>query len=882
MNPSRIITSRRAIALLGPLLLVVGLAVPPVVAGAAAGTVRGTPWVGAMGVRRTTAQIMVVQRRLAAAIGPQVIPRPEPPDRRHLPQNPASPASAGEIVPAPRTMAAGSARIGLSAGTNFLGATLAQTGAFPPDSMGAVGPTQFLVGVNGRIKVFSKSGTVGALNASMDTFFSIVRNGSSTTDPRVRYDRLTQKWFVTIINVDQPNRVLLAVSDGPTITGATVWTFFYFEQDLVSPTGDGTCLADYPTLGLDANALYIGVNQFCGAQQTFSNSAAFVVRKTSITGAGPIVVTAFRDLIGISGGAYTPQGVNNPDAASTTGYLIGVDNYAFGKLDLRRISDPGGTPTISSDIGITVNSTAYPITVPHKGNTSGPAGRLDAVDDRLMYAGMQNGELWTAHNIGLNASGVASGSPTRDGVRWYRIGSLDGTPAVLSSGTVFDGAASNPLFYWMPGIAVSGQGHAVIGMSLAGAGAYADAAWTGRMAGGSFGAPVAYTSASAAYNPPGDPGAPGLGRRWGDYSMTSVDPCDDMTMWTIQEYTNASNSYGVRVLQVKAPPPATPSSVSSPVVQGQASTTVTLTGASSGGSGFFDPGGSFGCHLSASVTGGVAVSSATYLDATHVTLDLDTTAASTGLQDVTITNPDGQSVTRNNVLSVAPAPSGTANLSISVTATKSPARVGDDLPYTVTVTNAGPDQAVGTTLTDTMPAGARFASATSGTPGVACAKAAGAVSCSLGTIASGDSVAVKIMVSPTVAGTTTNSAMVSSLTSDTDGSDNSGSDSRSATGPTCTIVGTMAADSLHGTSGGDVICGLRGNDTIEGKKGNDTLVGGPGSDREIGGNGTDVLLGLSGNDRLDSRDGASGNDTSSGGQGADSCPADPGDRRYSC
>src|SRR5262249_54291269 len=38
----------------------------------------------------------------------------------------------------------------------------------------------------------------------------------------------------------------------------------------------------------------------------------------------------------------------------------------------------------------------------------------------------------------------------------------------------------------------------------------------------------------------------------------------------------------------------------------------------------------------------VVVNSVTYTDPTHITLDLDTTAAATGAHAVTITNPDGQ------------------------------------------------------------------------------------------------------------------------------------------------------------------------------------------------------------------------------------------------
>jgi hypothetical protein len=77
---------------------------------------------------------------------------------------------------------------------------------------------------------------------------------------------------------------------------------------------------------------------------------------------------------------------------------------------------------------------------------------------------------------------------------------------------------------------------------------------------------------------------------------------------------------------------------------------VTITGTSVDGSGFFDPGPDSGGpgwdnHLDVSVSGGVVVNSVTYTDPTHISLDLDTTAASTGAQSVTVTNPDGQSST---------------------------------------------------------------------------------------------------------------------------------------------------------------------------------------------------------------------------------------------
>src|SRR5207249_5927192 len=136
-----------------------------------------------------------------------------------------------------------------------------------------VGRGQFILAVNGRIRSFDKKTGIadGVLNVDTDVFFQSVMtppvSNNFTSDPRIRYDRLSGRWFITIIDVPGrsgtlPNRVLLAVGDGPIITPVTVWSFFFFRHDTVSPTGDSGNFADYPTLGVDANALYIGVNIF--------------------------------------------------------------------------------------------------------------------------------------------------------------------------------------------------------------------------------------------------------------------------------------------------------------------------------------------------------------------------------------------------------------------------------------------------------------------------------------------------------------------------------------------------------------------------------------------------------------------------------------------
>jgi hypothetical protein len=628
------------------------------------GEMVGISWVGQAGVEETTAEIM--ERERLSARPPQdeeAEVKKVRPNRKNLPQNPNSP-DAPQWPPRNENEVSEAPLDPQTLGLSFTGATLSETGAFPPDSMGAVGPTQFLVGVNGRIKVFDKNtGAVGSLNASMNTFFSSVRNGFGTSDPRVRYDRLSGRWFVLIINVSTPNRVLIAVSDTATISLSTVWTFYFFQQDTVAPAGDAGCLADYPTLGIDASALYIGVNQFCGPLLNFGGTTAFVVRKSSVLSGGPIVVSAFRNLTGTTTGPgpYTPQGVDNYDPAATEGYFIGVDNATFGTLMVRRVTDPGGTPVMSANIPITVSSTTFPITVRHQGNTGGSQGNLDGLDDRLFAAHIRNGSLWTAHNISVNNTGTTTGTRTRNASRWYEITGLNtATPSVVQSGTLFAATAANDFDqrnYWIPSVMVSGQGHMAMGSSAAGTSEFANAATAGRLAGDPLGAlqsPVLYTASATAYNPPGDSGASNGARRWGDYSYTSLDPCDDMTMWTIQEFCDATNSYGVRVVKLIAPPPATPVSANPPTIAaGQSSVNVTITGAQVSGSGFFDPGAGFSCRIGAGVSGNITVNSVTYNSPTSVTLNLSTVGATDGAQNVTITNPDGQSRTGNGLITIS-------------------------------------------------------------------------------------------------------------------------------------------------------------------------------------------------------------------------------------
>ncbi len=145
-----------------------------------------------------------------------------------------------------------------------------------------------------------------------------------------------------------------------------------------------------------------------------------------------------------------------------------------------------------------------------------------------------------------------------------------------------------------------------------------------------------------------------------------------MTMWTVQEFSNATNSWAVRVVKLIAPPPARPATAGpATVAAGQPSVNVTITGTQAAGSGFYDPGSNLGgnavpfSHIGASVTGGVTVNSVTFNSPTQVTLNVSTVGAASGPQSVTVTNPDGQTSTGNGILTVGASAGGPTISSVS-------------------------------------------------------------------------------------------------------------------------------------------------------------------------------------------------------------------------
>jgi uncharacterized repeat protein (TIGR01451 family) len=157
---------------------------------------------------------------------------------------------------------------------------------------------------------------------------------------------------------------------------------------------------------------------------------------------------------------------------------------------------------------------------------------------------------------------------------------------------------------------------------------------------------------------------------------------------------------------------------------------------------------------------------------THAVAEFPVPNAQESLDQGITTGPDGNiwfpipspNVIGQAVLTAAPT---APDLALAGTAPSS-VTPGSSVTYTLTVTNNGTAEAVGVTLTDTLPPGATFVSAAGGVTPVS-----GVLTFTIGSLAAGARASVAIVVTSTATGTLNNQASVVGSQSDPTPGDNS-------------------------------------------------------------------------------------------------------------
>ena len=180
-----------------------------------------------------------------------------------------------------------------------------------------------------------------------------------------------------------------------------------------------------------------------------------------------------------------------------------------------------------------------------------------------------------------------------------------------------------------------------------------------------------------------------------------------------------------------------------------------------------------------------------------------------GIYTNSVTAMIGSSVIDMTVLPTGPTVPATSNFAVgaladlSITKTGSPKPVfsGDDLTYTITVTNDGPDSAENISVADTLPESLTYVSATPSQG--SCDIISQDLTCSIGTISAAANATINL-VTNVVLGTTgniANSSTVSSSTNDNDSANNSSTDNTTAI--TITDLSVVKSDSTDPVIAGE-------------------------------------------------------------------------------
>lgn len=160
-------------------------------------------------------------------------------------------------------------------------------------------------------------------------------------------------------------------------------------------------------------------------------------------------------------------------------------------------------------------------------------------------------------------------------------------------------------------------------------------------------------------------------------------------------------------------------------------------------------------------------------------------------------------------------PAAESDLSLTQGDAPDPVTLGDDLTYTTTITNHGPDEATGVTVSNTLPEGVAFVSATASQGG--CTEEGSTVTCDLGTLANGTTAAVTLVVTPMAEGTITNLASVTGNESDPNTANNAATQNTTvnpAVGPDLTGSWGGLTQSCKG-AGPKLKCSIKGTFLVQ-------------------------------------------------------------------
>ncbi len=516
---------------------------------------------------------------------PLALPETQLGDRDLPPVKPVQPVATNFVDQALQTAMPAAATAAPTPIANFEGQSANDSGCgcIPPDTTGAVGPTQYVQMVNSTFSVYAKNGLKVSGPTQINALFQSLPDTSrchidNSGDPIVVYDQLADRWVITQFAVGGGNGPTSSECVAVSKSGDATGEYYIYDFDLTN--SNGKLFEDYPKLGLWPDAYYMSTHEFTFLNATpagaFQGAAAWALERDKMLAGQPARIVYFRLGAGDSATGQTFFGGQQPSTldgftlppAGSPNYFAEVDALADGArpdgapaasvLDIWKFHVDWSNP-LNSTFGDSNNNpnTRTAVTdfarppcslagqrvyvsgcVPQAGDPS----QLDAIGDRLMYRCAYR-NFGNHESIVLNHTVVANSTTMQTGPRWYEVRNPGGTPTFSQQSTFGPTGMTDVLYRWMSSVALDRAGNMALGYSTSSSANFPSIAYAGRLATD----PVntlgqAETQLFAGGGPMrGELFAPQTGR-WGDYTTMQIDPSDDCTFWYTNEYFALTDS----------------------------------------------------------------------------------------------------------------------------------------------------------------------------------------------------------------------------------------------------------------------------------------------------------------------------------------------------
>lgn len=404
-------------------------------------------------------------------------------------------------------------------------------GCSPPDTVGDVGPHEYVQMVNAtKIAVYDKAGSLLAGPTDLSNLWSSGFCFGDLGDPVVVYDPLAERWVLA--QFASPKHLCFAVSETSDPAGS--YSVYDFETNT---------FPDYFKVGVWSDGYYVSTNESSYSAWVFERQQ--MLAGLAATGQGFSSAAANFLLPADVDGLVGP-----PTGAPGLFYTFLDDDFYGGsdRLELYEFDVDWTTPANS-----TFTSVATPGVAPFIFTVCGffnfncatqkdTAQTVDVVSEWPMFR-------FAYRNFGAHESAVGTftidvGSD-RSAPRWFELRDTGSGWTLYQEGTYDPGTHHR----FLGSAAQDMLGDLALGYSASSTTLFPSIRYATRLAGD----PLGTLGSEATLRAGG--GSQTASNRWGDYSAMAIDPADDCTFWYTNEYytTSSGSTWATRIGAFRLP-----------------------------------------------------------------------------------------------------------------------------------------------------------------------------------------------------------------------------------------------------------------------------------------------------------------------------------------